>query len=253
MLLSEDSELPEFMDTPRPSESEIASANRELDDSSPQVVLAWAVRRFHPKLMMATAFGPEGCCILHMLAGIEPGVRIINLDTGYQFAETLELRERIRIRYGIESELIQPELTVVEYEREHGGPLYVHRPDQCCHDRKILPLRHAVQGYAAWISAIRGDQTSDRQIAGVVQWDAKFGLVKVNPLLRWTKKDVWKFLVDNDVPYNPLHDQGYPSVGCWPCTSPVEDGGDDRSGRWAGSKKKECGLHVIEHDQGSGI
>ena len=241
------------MDTPRPLESEIAEANRELNGSSPQEVLAWAVRRFHPKLMMATAFGPEGCCILHMLADIEPGVRIINLDTGYQFAETLELRERIRIRYGIESELIQPEFTVDEYEREHGGPLYVHRPDQCCHDRKILPLRHAVKGYAAWISAIRGDQTEHRQVAGVVQWDAKFGLVKANPLLRWTKKDVWKFILDNDVPYNPLHDQGYPSVGCWPCTSPVEDGGDDRSGRWAGSKKKECGLHVIEHDQGSGI
>ena len=241
------------MDTPRPTDDELAAVSRELDGRSPQEVLAWAVRRFHPKLMMATAFGPEGCCILHMLAEIEPGVHVINLDTGYQFAETLELRERILDRYGIAVELVRPELTVAEYEREHGGPLYVHRPDQCCYDRKVLPLRRAVQGYAAWISAIRGDQTDHRKAAGVVQWDPKFNLVKVNPLLRWTKKDVWKFILDHDVPYNPLHDQGYPSIGCWPCTAPVEDGGDERSGRWAGSKKKECGLHVIEHQGGSGI
>jgi phosphoadenosine phosphosulfate reductase len=241
------------MDTPRPSDDEIAAANRELDGHTPQEVLAWAVRRFHPKLMMATAFGPEGCCILHMLAEIEPGVRVINLDTGYQFAETLELRERIRERYGITVELVRPDTTVAEYEQEHGGPLYVHRPDQCCFDRKIVPLRRAVRGYAAWISAIRGDQTDHRKAAAVVQWDPKFHLVKVNPLLRWTKKDVWKFIVQNDIPYNPLHDQGYPSIGCWPCTAPVDEGGDDRSGRWAGSKKKECGLHVIEHQEGSGI
>jgi phosphoadenosine phosphosulfate reductase len=241
------------MDTPRPTDDELAAVSRELDGRSPQEVLAWAVRRFHPKLMMATAFGPEGCCILHMLSEIEPGVHVINLDTGYQFAETLELRQRILDRYGIAVELVRPEQTVAEYEREHGGPLYVHRPDQCCYDRKVLPLRKAVQGYAAWISAIRGDQTDHRKAAGVVQWDPKFNLVKVNPLLRWAKKDVWKFILDHDVPYNPLHDQGYPSIGCWPCTAPVEDGGDERSGRWAGSKKKECGLHVIEHQGGSGI
>jgi len=241
------------MDASRPSDDELAAASRELHGRTPQEILTWAVRRFHPKLMMATAFGPEGCCILHMLAEIEPGVRVINLETGYQFAETLELRERIRERYGIAVELVRPELTVAEYEQEHGGPLYVHRPDQCCYDRKVLPLRRAVKGFAAWISAIRGDQTEHRKAASTVQWDAKFELVKVNPLLRWTKKDVWKFILDHEVPYNPLHDQGYPSVGCWPCTAPVEDNGDERSGRWAGSKKKECGLHVIEHEEGSGI
>jgi phosphoadenosine phosphosulfate reductase len=232
------------MDTPRPSDDEIASASRELDGRSPEEVLTWAARRFHPKLMMATAFGPEGCCILHMLADIEPAVRVINLDTGYQFAETLELRERIRERYGITVELVRPDMTVAEYEREHGGPLYVHRPDQCCYDRKVVPLRRAVKGYAAWISAIRGDQTEHRMAAGVVQWDPKFDLVKVNPLLRWTKKDVWKFIVDHDVPYNPLHDQGYPSIGCRPCTSAVADGEDARAGRWRGLEKRECGLHL---------
>jgi phosphoadenosine phosphosulfate reductase len=232
---------------------QIHIANTLLDGQPPQEVLRWAVKSFHPRLTMATAFGVEGCCLLHMLAEIEPAVRVFNLDTGYQFAETLQLRERIKQRYGIEVEYVRPESSVAEYEADHGGPLYGHRPDQCCQDRKILPLRRAVVGYDAWLSAIRRDQTAHRATAGVVQWDAKFGLVKVNPLLGWTKKDVWTFVVKHDVPYNPLHDQGYPSIGCWPCTQAVEAGGDDRSGRWAGTLKKECGLHVLEHEGGSGI
>jgi phosphoadenosine phosphosulfate reductase len=202
---------------------------------------------------MATAFGAEGCCLIHMLAELDPEVRIFNLETGYQFPETLELRERIKQRYGIEVELIRPELSVEEYEAEYGGPLYRIRPDQCCHDRKIVPLRRAVEGYDAWISAIRRDQTVDRSAASVVQWDSKFNLVKVNPLLNWDRKDVWSFIVTYDVPYNPLHDQNYPSIGCWPCTQPVTNGADERAGRWAGSMKKECGLHVLEHQEGSGI
>ncbi len=235
------------------SNEEIAAVNHVLEGKSPQAILRWAVKQFHPRLTMATAFGPEGCCILHMLAEIEPEVRVFNLDTGYQFPETLRLRERIKERYGIEVELIRPELTVAEYEAEHGGPLYRIRPDQCCHDRKVLPLRRAVAGFDAWISAIRRDQTVHRAVASAVQWDPKFDLVKVNPLLGWTKKEVWAFVMEHDVPYNPLHDQGYPSIGCWPCTQAVGAGGDERAGRWAGSVKKECGLHVIEHQEGSGI
>ncbi len=235
------------------SEEQIAAANQMLQGQPPQAILRWAVETFHPRLTMATAFGAEGCCIIHMLAEIEPEVAIFNLDTGYQFAETMEVRERIKERYGIEVQYIRPELTVAEYEAEHGGPLYVHRPDQCCHDRKILPLRRAIAGHQAWISAIRRDQTTHRARAGVVQWDAKFSLVKVNPLLDWTKKEVWGFIHKYSIPYNPLHDQGYPSIGCWPCTRPVGDGEHERSGRWAGTGKKECGLHVVEQEGGSGI
>jgi phosphoadenosine phosphosulfate reductase len=232
---------------------EIDAANRELDGAPAETVLRWAAYKFRKKLTMATAFGAEGCCLIHMLADIDPSIRIFNLDTGYQFAETLELRELIKERYGIEVEFIRPDTTVAEYEAEHGGPLYHLRPDQCCHDRKITPLRRAVDGYAAWISAIRRDQTFDRAAADIVQWDAKFSLVKVNPLLTWTRKDVWDFILKHDIPYNPLHDRGYPSIGCWPCTAPVSDGEDERAGRWAGSAKKECGLHVIEVQDGGGI
>jgi phosphoadenosine phosphosulfate reductase len=235
------------------SSERIADASRQLQEASPQEILTWAVDTFFPRLTMATAFGAEGCCILHMLAEVEPHVRVFNLDTGYQFPETLALRERIKERYGIAVEMVQPELSVAEYEAEHGGPVYFLHPDQCCHDRKIVPLRRAVVGYDAWISAIRRDQTDHRAAAGVVQWDSKFNLVKVNPLLGWTKRDVWSFIVKHEVPYNPLHDQGYPSIGCWPCTRPVKDGEDERAGRWAGTNKKECGLHVLDQESGSGI
>jgi phosphoadenosine phosphosulfate reductase len=228
------------------SVSHVPAINRQLEGAPPQRILRWAVEHFHPRLTMATAFGAEGCCLIHMLAEIEPGVRAFNLDTGYQFSETLELRERIKERYGIEVELVRPDLSVAEYEARHGGPLYRRRPEQCCHDRKVVPLRRALFGYDAWVSAIRRDQTADRARAGVVQWDMKFDLLKVNPLLHWTRRDVWQFLLDYDVPYNPLHDQGYPSIGCWPCTGAVAEGADERAGRWAGTAKKECGLHVIE-------
>jgi phosphoadenosine phosphosulfate reductase len=236
------------------SPEELDRLNGVLEGKSPQDVLRWAVARYFPKLTMATAFGPEGNCILHMLAEIEPRVRVFNLETGYQFKQTLELRERIKERYGIEVEYVRPELTVAEYEKKHGQPLYYKNPDQCCFDRKMVPLRKAVLGYDAWMSGIRKDQTADRGQAKLVAWDPKFSLVKVSPLLSWTKSDVWKFILDNDVPYNPLHDLGYPSIGCEPCTEPVGEGQDERAGRWKGQAKKECGLHVIEQQQaGSGI
>ncbi|HEV3122403.1 MAG TPA: phosphoadenylyl-sulfate reductase [Isosphaeraceae bacterium] len=224
--------------------------NERLSNAAPQEILRWGVEQFFPKLTMATAFGPEGCVLIHMLAELEPRVRVFNLETGYQFTETLELRDRLAERYGIEVELMRPDTTVEEYESLHGGPLYVKNPDQCCHDRKIVPLRRAVVGYDAWISSIRADQSAHRARADVVGWDAKFDLVKINPLLRWTRRDVWAFIVTQNVPYNPLHDQGYPSIGCWPCTRAVAAGEtDERAGRWAGQAKTECGLHSLDSSQ----
>jgi phosphoadenosine phosphosulfate reductase len=226
-----------------------ADVNERLRGAHPREVLRWAVETYHPRLTMATAFGPEGCAILHMLAMIEPAVHVFNLDTGYQFAETIRLRDQIAERYGIEVELVRAESSVAEYEASHGGPLYVQNPDQCCHDRKIVPLRRAVLGYEAWISSIRSDQSAHRAKAKLVGWDAKFNLVKINPLLTWTHRDVWAFVVANNVPYNPLHDQGYPSIGCWPCTRAVANGDDERAGRWAGQAKTECGLHSLDSSQ----
>jgi phosphoadenosine phosphosulfate reductase len=124
--------------------------------------------------------------------------------------------------------------------------MYATHPDQCCYDRKIVPLRRALVGYDAWITAIRGDQSSHRAAASVVGVDRKFGLVKVNPLLNWTRRDVWAFIATHKVPYNSLHDQGFASIGCWPCTRAVAIGDDERAGRWAGHAKTECGLHSLD-------
>jgi len=238
-------------DTPAPTSlaptdellQELAAKSQELESASPQEILRWTVERFAPYFTMATAFGPEGMALIHMLAEIAPDTPIFNLETGYQFKETLELRERVKDRYGIEVEYKLPELTVEKYETLHGGPLYKTNPDQCCADRKIKLLHDAVIGMHAWASAIRRDQSPDRAKAAIVGWDKKFGLVKVSPLANWTKQDVWKLITDHDIPYNPLHDKGYTSVGCWPCTRAVLFGEDDRAGRWSGFQKTECGLH----------
>ena len=209
-----------------------------LEDAPAEVILRWAIDTFYPELTMATAFGPEGCVILSILARLQPNVRVFNLDTGYQFRETLELRDRIAAKYGIQVVLARPELSVEEYEKRNGGPVYKSDPDRCCFDRKIQVLKREVVGYRAWISGIRRDQSPHRANAPIVGWDKKFGLVKINPLARWTKSQVWKRIMDENIPYNPLHDQGYPSIGCWPCTRPVLSGEDERAGRWSGTAKR---------------
>lgn len=230
---------PEFL-------ADLAAASQRLETATPEEIIHFAVERYFPRLTMATAFGPEGCVILYYLAKVEPRTYVFNLDTGYQFKETLELRNQIATKYGIEVDMRQPELAVADYEALHGGPLYQTNPDQCCFDRKVKVLRESVGGMQAWMSGIRRDQSPDRAVSPIVGWDRKFSLVKISPLANWTKKDVWKLITDEDIPYNPLHDKGYPSIGCWPCTRSVMFGEDERAGRWSGTAKTECGLHTIE-------
>lgn len=224
--------------------AELVRESERLETATPQEILRYAIDRFAPRFTMATAFGPEGMTLIHMLAEIAPETPIFNLDTGYQFAETLELRETVKRRYGIEIELKKPDTTVEEYEALNGGPVYKTDPNRCCFDRKLRVLHEAAKGMHAWASAIRRDQSPDRAKAPIVGWDKKFHLVKISPLANWTKKEVWKLISDEKIPYNPLHDKGFPSVGCWPCTRAVGLGEDERAGRWSGFEKKECGLHT---------
>jgi phosphoadenosine phosphosulfate reductase len=224
--------------------AELARESERLETASPVEILQWAVDRFAPHFTMATAFGPEGMTIIHMLAQIAPQTPVFNLDTGYQFKETLELREKVRERYGITVEYKLPELSVEEYEAANGGPVYKTDPNRCCFDRKIKVLHEAARGWHAWASAIRRDQSSDRSKAPIVGWDRKFQLVKISPLANWTKKEVWNLINKHDIPYNPLHDLGYQSIGCQPCTRATQIGEDERSGRWSGFQKTECGLHT---------
>ncbi len=162
--------------------------------------------------------------------------------------------ENVAEKYGIEVDMLQPELSVPEYEAMHNGPLYSKDPNRCCGDRKINLLKRGIRNKQAWMSGIRRDQSGDRAHAEIVGWDKKFNLVKISPLANWTKKEVWKRILSEDIPYNPLHDQGYTSIGCWPCTRAMLDGEtDERSGRWSDTGKTECGLHTPPESGGSGI
>lgn len=227
---------------------DLARISETLEGATPTEILQWAMETYGPKLTMATAFGAEGCALIAMIAAIRDRtgltLDIFNLDTGYQFPQTLALRERIQKQYGIAVRLVSNEETVAEMEARFGGPIYKSRPDECCRLRKIVPLEDAVRGFDAWITAIRRDQTPERAAQPIVGMDAKFDLVKINPLANWSKAQVWDYIRDHNVPTNPLHEQGFPSIGCWPCTRPVQDGDDDRAGRWAGTAKRECGLHL---------
>ncbi len=240
-------ELPRGGQLPTAQQLELLSwHSKQLETGTAEEIITWAVENFHPKLTMATAFGPEGCFIISMLAKIEPRVQLFNLDTGYQFKETLELRDRLAQKYGMLVELKQAETTIAEYEAKNGGPIYKTNPDQCCFDRKVTVLKKAAVGWDAWMSGIRRDQSPDRASAPIVGWDKKFNLVKISPLANYTKAEIWKRILDEGIPYNPLHDQGYPSIGCWPCTRSVMFGEDERAGRWSGFAKTECGLHTKE-------
>ena len=224
----------------------LAMESQRLETATPDEILAWAGETFGDGLAMGTAFGPEGCLMLSLLPKLAPKTYVFNLDTGYQFQQTLDLKDRIAEKYGLRIDMLQPELSVPEYEALHKGPLYKENPDQCCHDRKIKVLERAAQGRTAWMSGIRRDQSPVRAKQPIVAWDRKFGLVKISPLANATSKSVWTRLMKEGVPYNPLHDEGYPSVGCWPCTQKANGSDDERAGRWAGRKKTECGLHTVE-------
>jgi len=206
-------------------------------------VLDWALHRFDGQIAMASGFGPEGMALIDMAARLRPDIKVFTLDTGLLFPETYKLMKDVEHRYGIEIERVQPALSVEEQEREHGAALWLRTPDRCCYMRKVEPLRAKLSTLGAWISAIRRDQTPDRAHAQKVEWDTRFGLFKINPLCDWTSDMVWDYIRENEVPYNRLHDYGYPSIGCEPCTRPVAAGADPRSGRWAGFAKTECGLH----------
>jgi phosphoadenosine phosphosulfate reductase len=215
----------------------------EFETAPPEAVLRWAITEFGPDVALATGFGVEGCVLVSMLAEINPEARIFYLDTDLLFPETYALRDRLEARYGVRFERRATRLSLHEQAEEHGERLWERKPELCCQLRKVEPLREMLKGLRAWITAIRRDQSPARASAGVIERDEKFGLIKINPLARWSSRDVWSYVIRYDVPYNPLHDHGYPSIGCAPCTTPVRIGEDPRAGRWRGSQKMECGLH----------
>jgi phosphoadenosine phosphosulfate reductase len=210
----------------------------------PEEVLRWAFANFGEDVAMATGFGVEGMVLLDIAVRVNPDIKVFTGDTDFLFPETYDLIDRVEKRYGIKVERLYSILTPEEQERAHGPELWKRNPDQCCSLRKVEPLRNKLAELSAWITAIRRDQTSVRAAAQKIEWDAKFGLVKISPIADWTKQMVWDYVRKHDVPYNPLHDSNFPSIGCTHCTRAVQPGEDSRAGRWAGFQKTECGLHA---------
>jgi len=228
---------------PRP-QAGIETAASLLDTASPEKTLRWAFDEFRDGVTIATGFGAEGVALIDMAVRITPQPHVFFLDTGFLFPETYELRRRLEDRYQIEIKEFDTDITPEQQEDRFGAKLWSTNPDLCCRLRKLEPLKDALRGRRAWITAIRQDQTFERSNARVIEWDHQWRLVKINPLVRWSKQQVWDYIAKNDVPYNTLHDRGYPSIGCTHCTRPVRDGDGERSGRWSGRDKKECGMHV---------
>lgn len=225
-------------------EAEAAHWSQHFEGKSAEELLEWAVARFAPKLVMTSSFGPEGIVLIDKLSRIAPETPVIFLDTGFHFPATLEVKERVRERFGLN--LLEPPaaLTVAEQHVQYGADLYARQPDVCCRLRKVEPLNGALAGFRGWLSALRRDQAATRGQLGKVQWNPKHNLMKLSPLADWTRGQVWDYIVRQQLPYNQLLDAGYTSIGCAPCTRPVALGAHERSGRWVGHDKIECGIHL---------
>ena len=218
---------------------------RELEASPPQEILAWALATYKPRITLACSFGgPSGMVLLDMVEQIDPSIPVFYLDTRLLFPETYALAKEASQRYGITPRAVRPSLSVSQQAEQYGDALWARDPDRCCELRKVIPQHRALKGFDAWITGLRRDQSATRSLTPAVQWDSKFGLVKINPLVNWGEREVWQYIAAHQVPYNPLHDRGYPSIGCIHCTRPVTQGEDLRAGRWSGFEKTECGLHT---------
>jgi phosphoadenosine phosphosulfate reductase len=221
----------------------LARLSAEMEGRQPQDILRWAVGEFQPGLTLACSFGgPTGMALLDMVMRIDPSVEVFYLDTDFLFPETYHLRDVCEQKYGFNLIGYKSLLTPDAQAEQHGAELWTRDPDLCCDLRKVEPNQRALEGKTAWVSGMRRDQSKTRAHVAIVDWDEKFGLVKLNPLAAWDEKQVWSYIMANGVPYNELHDRGYPSVGCTNCTRPVRPGDDPRSGRWAGFDKEECGI-----------
>ena len=217
-------------------------AGDELEGAPPQAVLDWALEQWHPDLAIASSMGDA--VLAHMASQLRPGVPVLFLDTGYHFAETIGTRDAVATVYDVDVRTVLPLATVADQDAEHGARLHDRDPDLCCALRKVEPLARGLAPFWAWASGIRRDEADSRAGIRAVEWDAKRGMAKVNPLYAWTQDDVDAYVVEHGVLVNPLLSDGYPSIGCAPCTRRVEPGADPRSGRWSGTGKTECGLHV---------
>ena len=228
--------------TPEELRELVSHVGAELELAPAEVIIEWAVATFGDRFAVTSSMGDA--VLAHLAAKVAPGIDVVFLDTGYHFVETIGTRDAVEATLPVNLLTITPAQTVAEQDAEYGKDLYKTDPDLCCALRKVKPLNDALAEYDAWATGLRRAETHNRVIAPVVGWDARKGKVKVSPLARWSDEQVERYIVDNGVLVNPLVHDGYPSIGCWPCTRRVAPGDDPRSGRWAGTSKTECGIHA---------
>ena len=231
------------------SPEELEALSERLRGKPAEEVVRWAADTFGQEIALASSFGAEDVVAIDMIAKVAPGIQVFTLDTGRLHDETYEVMERVRVKYGVVIQSYFPDREAVEQlEREKGFYSFresIENRKECCGIRKMEPLRRALSGMKAWMNGLRSEQAVTRSEMAVVEWDGGNGLAKVNPLIDWSEEQVWEYVRANDVPYNALHDRGFPSIGCAPCTRAIKPGEDVRAGRWwwENPENKECGLH----------
>ncbi|WP_110240147.1 phosphoadenylyl-sulfate reductase [Nocardioides gilvus] len=227
--------------TPEELRELISHMGAELELAPAETIIEWAFATFGERFCITSSMGDS--VLAHLASSVAPGINVVFLDTGYHFPETIGTRDAVEAVLDVNLITIQAPLSVAEQDAQYGKDLYRTDPDLCCKLRKVQPLADSLAGYDAWASGLRRAETQNRAIAPVIGWDARKGKVKISPIARWSDEQVERYIADNGVLVNPLVYDGYPSIGCWPCTRRVAPGDDPRSGRWAGTNKTECGIH----------
>jgi phosphoadenosine phosphosulfate reductase len=225
--------------------TQLSRTDAQIDVLPAEDVLRWAYEEFGERLCLSCSWQKQSSVLVHMVSELGLDVDVVELDTHLFFKESYETRERLVERYDLS--LIRPQVIAVAEQHKREGPnLWESNPDRCCHIRKVEPLIEVLRPYDAWVSGIRRDQSPSRANARKVERSERYGVWKIQPLADWSEEDVWTYIMANDIPYNPLHDAGYRSIGCIPCTRPTRADEEERAGRWAGSDKLECGIHLEE-------
>ena len=227
-------------------QNEIQALNEHFETAHPQKILKWAAETYGDNLVIVTSFQPTGVATAHMMQDIAPDATFITLDTGLLFAETHKLIHQLEDRLDIRVKRVRPEQTLKQQAQTHGDNLWETNPDYCCTLRKVRPLENVLTNYDAWITGLRRDQSSSRANTPIISWDSRHGLVKLCPFATWTESMIWTYITAHELPYNELHNQNYPSIGCLTCTNAVTNGSDMRAGRWVNHGKTECGIHGAE-------
>ena len=222
----------------------IDTLSQQFESASPQEILRWASTTYGDQLAIVTSFQITGIVTLHMLQDIAPQTPVLTLDTGYLFPETYDLIDTLEQEFNLNLTRVRPRQTPKQQARDYGDRLWERNPDRCCHLRKTIPLRDALEGYEAWVTGLRRDQSSSRANTPIISKDGRTGLIKIAPFANWTEDMLWTYINAYELPYNRLHEMGYPSIGCWSCTKSVTANDEMRSGRWTNNSKTECGIHI---------